>query len=49
MKTPDYNSYIKRKLEEACFIDKKITEQLYPEEDYHTLYIAGIEKILLKD
>ena len=35
--------------EESCFIDKKITEQWYPEEDYHTLYIAGIEKILLKD
>ena len=35
--------------EESCFIDKKITGQWYPEEDYHTLYIAGIEKILLKD
>lgn len=31
------------------FIDVDMRKKHYPEEDYHTLYIAEIEKILLKD
>lgn len=32
-----------------CFIDKESEEKWYPEKDYHTLYIAEIEKIIVKD
>ena len=31
------------------FIDVDMRKKHYPEEDYHTLYIAEIEKILLKE
>ena len=31
------------------FIDIDMRKKHYPEEDYHTLYIAEIEKILLKE
>ena len=31
------------------FIDEKKKKKHYPEEDYHTIYIAEIEKILLKE
>ncbi|KNF07651.1 putative flavoredoxin [Gottschalkia purinilytica] len=31
-----------------CFIDKSI-EELYPEKDYHTLYIGEVTKILVKE
>lgn len=31
-----------------CFMDDKLKEQWYPEHDYHDLYIAEIEKILVK-
>ena len=31
------------------FIDVDMRKKYYPEEDYHTLYIAEIEKILLKE
>jgi flavin reductase (DIM6/NTAB) family NADH-FMN oxidoreductase RutF len=30
------------------FISKEIEEKWYPEKDYHTLYIAEVEKILVK-
>ena len=32
----------------ACFIDKSCEERWYPEKDYHTLYIAEIEKVLVR-
>lgn len=31
-----------------CFIDAAAREKWYPERDFHTLYIAEVEKILLK-
>ncbi|MDV4151001.1 flavin reductase family protein [Clostridium sp. AL.422] len=31
-----------------CFIDNAIEKQCYPQKDYHTLYIAEVEKILIK-
>ena len=37
-----------QKMSPDCFIDLAAREKWYPEKDYHTLYIAEIEKILLK-
>ena len=31
-----------------CFIDDTIEKQCYPQKDYHTIYIAEVEKILIK-
>ena len=31
----------------ACFIDKSCDEKWYPNKDYHTMYIAEIEKVLV--
>jgi len=31
-----------------CFIVSELDEKWYPEKDYHTLYMAEIEKILIK-
>lgn len=33
----------------ACFIDKSCEEKWYPEKDYHTLYIAEIEEVLVRE
>jgi flavin reductase (DIM6/NTAB) family NADH-FMN oxidoreductase RutF len=32
-----------------CFTLTELDEKFYPEKDYHTLYIAEIEKILIKE
>ena len=32
----------------ACFIDKDCDDKWYPDKDYHTMYIAKIEKVLVK-
>ncbi len=32
----------------SCFIDKSCDEKWYPEKDYHTMYIAEIEKVLVR-
>lgn len=32
-----------------CFITNDLDEKWYPEKDYHTLYIAEVEKILIKE
>ncbi|MEI6102116.1 MAG: flavin reductase [Eubacteriales bacterium] len=32
-----------------CFVAKAIDAQCYPDHDYHTMYIAQVEKILVKD
>lgn len=32
----------------SCFIDKSCDEEWYPEKDYHTMYIAEIEKVLVR-
>jgi len=34
---------------ENSFIDKDIIETWYPNKDYHTMYIAEIEKVLVKE
>ncbi len=37
-----------QELKEECFIEQGITEQWYPQKDYHTMYVVEIEKILEK-
>ncbi len=32
-----------------CFIDANIEKLCYPEKDYHTLYIAEVEKVLIRE
>ena len=32
-----------------CFLDTSVEEKWYPEKDYHTLYICGIQKVLVKE
>jgi len=32
-----------------CFIDNGLENQCYPNKDYHTMYIAEVEKILIKE
>ncbi|WP_315121181.1 flavin reductase [uncultured Clostridium sp.] len=32
-----------------CFIERELDEKWYPEKDHHTLYIAEVEKILIKE
>lgn len=34
--------------EPGCFIEKELDPKWYPEQDYHTLYIVEIDKVLLK-
>ena len=36
-------------LEPECFIEKELDKKWYPEKDYHTLYIAEVEKIFIKE
>ena len=31
-----------------CFIDKSLDNKCYPDKDYHTVYIAEVEKILVQ-
>ena len=38
-----------QELDPQCFIEKNIDKQFYPEKDYHTLYIAEVEKILIRE
>ena len=35
-------------MEEAAFLDQKTVDSWYPDKDFHTLYIAEIEKVLVK-
>lgn len=35
-------------LKEECFIDKNIIEDCYSNKDFHDMYIAKIEKVLIK-
>ncbi|MDF2593174.1 MAG: flavin reductase, partial [Clostridia bacterium] len=32
-----------------CFIAREIDQENYPEKDYHTLYIAEVTKVLIKE
>ena len=38
-----------QEFKQECFIDTNIEKLCYPEKDYHTLYIAEIDKILIKE
>ena len=33
----------------ACFIDKSCEEKCYPNKDYHTMYIAEVEQVLVRE
>ena len=35
-------------LDPNCFIDKSLADKCYPNKDYHTVYVAEIEKVLIK-
>lgn len=37
-----------QEMKPECFIDASVWKKWYPEKDFHTLYIAEIQKILLK-
>ena len=36
-------------LDPNCFIDKTLADKCYPNKDYHTVYVAEIEKVLIKE
>ncbi len=36
-------------MKEECFLDKSIIMDNYPKKDFHDLYIAKIEKVLIKE
>ncbi|MCJ7855315.1 flavin reductase family protein [Lachnospiraceae bacterium NSJ-143] len=38
-----------QELAENSFLDKSIIEKWYPQRDYHTMYVAEIEKVLIKE
>ena len=38
-----------QEMQEMCFFDDESKARWYPDKDYHTLYIAEIEKLLIKE
>ena len=36
-------------LKEECFRDKAVMDKMYPDRDFHDLYIGAIEKVLVKE
>lgn len=38
-----------QEIKEECFIDKKVMEDVYPEKDFHTMYIGEIEEIYVAE
>lgn len=38
-----------QELKEESFIDKSLIDKWYPSKDYHTMYVAEIEKVLVKE
>lgn len=36
-------------LKEDCFLDKDLSDKMYPNKDYHYAYICEIEKVLTKE
>ncbi len=38
-----------QKFEPECFFDKEIEKAQYPNKDYHIMYIAEIEKVLVRE
>ena len=39
----------KQVLEKACFVDEEIDHKIYPDEDYHHMYVGEVEGIYIKD
>lgn len=39
----------KQNMKKDCFVDEKLINLWFPNSDYHTLYIAEIEKVLVKN
>ncbi len=39
----------KQNMKKECFVDEKLTNLWYQNEDYHMLYVAEIEKIFIKN
>ena len=37
-----------QEMKPECFIEKECDEKWYPTKDYHTMYIAEIEKALVR-
>ena len=42
------NKLFAQELAPECFIDKNIIEKMYPMRDFHTMYVAEIEKVYVK-
>ena len=38
-----------QEMKEACFIDRTCDTKWYSEKDYHTMYVAEIEKVLVRE
>ncbi len=38
----------KQEMKSECFINQELDEKWYPDKDYHEMYIAEIEKIMIK-
>ncbi|MDT8718853.1 flavin reductase family protein [Clostridium sp. 19966] len=38
-----------QKFEPELFLDSSLDEKWYPEKDYHTMYIAEVKKVLIKE
>lgn len=38
-----------QRFEKDCFIEQGLCAQWYPQEDYHTLYVSEVEKILVRE
>ena len=36
-------------LDPKCFIDKSCDEKWYPDNDYSVMYVAEVEKVLVKE
>lgn len=36
-------------LDPKCFIDTDLADKCYPNKDYHTVYVAEIDKVLIKE
>lgn len=36
-------------MKEECFIDKNVVDDCYPKRDFHDMYIAKIERVLIKE
>ncbi len=38
-----------QEIKEESFVDKTLIDKFYPDKDYHTMYVAEIEKVLIKE